>query len=223
MSCRAEDGQRFRALLDSGSVGNQIANYISNDLANRLDKQGVTTCNCNLARTCTVVGCFTSDKCITLRLQLSSDLATLDTDLDFRIVQGLSQDCIIGYESFRQLDLSQVFRHLFEPLGATRSDLDKQLGGTRQQLAKGLDKSSLCLDNLVNCLPRPVVPGDGALHACECALHSRRVILPNDGSASEYREQPSTAVSKQPLLALQTESGQSWDNLNSTYLGALSE
>jgi hypothetical protein len=70
VSCRTENGQRFIALLDSGSVGNQIANYISSDLANRLDKQGVTTCNCNLARTCTVVGCFTSDKCITLRLEL---------------------------------------------------------------------------------------------------------------------------------------------------------
>ena len=161
-------------------------------------------------------------RCITLDVVLHTPLAQLIATLEFRVVQVLQHDFIICYESFRKLDLSQVFRHLFSPI-----ETSSHMNDSVQGLAKLGDASSKRRTPLSSKLtqhpPEPVIAGNGALHACECALHSRRVIFPKESASLEYQVNLSTAVYKHPPPTLQTGGGQSSDNLNYAFLGALSE
>lgn len=60
-----------------------------------------------MVKTLTATGCFTTDKTITLRITLhTSEAKFKNPTSDFRIVQRLPEDIIIGYEAFRRLGLS---------------------------------------------------------------------------------------------------------------------
>ena len=74
---------------------------------------------------------------MTLDVVLHTKLAKLEATLEFRVVQGLQHDIIIGYESFRKLDLSKVFRHLFSPI-----ETSSHINDTVQGLAKLSNTSS---------------------------------------------------------------------------------
>lgn len=90
VKCRVLGGNTFTSFLDSGSVGNGIVSYLDGSMATKLSKRHIKTCDCSSARTCTAVGCFTTDKCITSVVTLQSILAKLESvRLSFRIVQGI--------------------------------------------------------------------------------------------------------------------------------------
>ena len=80
------------------------------------NRYGSGGCTCRDVTTCTPTGCFTTKACVTLLLSLhSTEVVLLDkVALDFRVVEGLPDDCIIGLEDISKLDLTTVFKHLFK-------------------------------------------------------------------------------------------------------------
>lgn len=111
--CRDSAGQQFCSLIDSGSRGGQLCNYISKAVVtrNRYESGG---CICPCITTCTPTGCFKTKTCVTIKLSLISSQVTLDNIyLDFRVIEGLPDDSIIGLESIREHSLTRVFDHLF--------------------------------------------------------------------------------------------------------------
>ena len=115
----------FDALLDACSTGPEgyIVNYIHpvvltklKDHQKKTRKPIVHRCTCSRATTCTAAGCFESSTCVTLYIQLyDTTYRSIRHRLSFRISKGINHEIIIGNDTFRHLDLSKHFRHLFEP------------------------------------------------------------------------------------------------------------
>ena len=114
-------------LLDPCSTGSEgyIVNYVNTDVVNKLQEQEkllkkklLNKCTCLRATTCTAAGCFETSTCQTMYIKLFDDDATLGEEkISFRVAKGIQHDMIIGNHTFRLLDLSKVFRHLFQPIG----------------------------------------------------------------------------------------------------------
>jgi len=115
-----------KGLLDSCSSGpsNTVVNYISSDMVVRIKnkekeikKPIIITCSCPRATTSTAVGSFTTTNCITLKVSLHSKgkklLEHKRIISSFRVAHSIPDDIIIGLHTFREHDLSRVFRHLF--------------------------------------------------------------------------------------------------------------
>lgn len=113
----------FDALLDACSSGPEgyIVNYIHPDAVIKIkDHQKKTKksimhrCNCSRASTCTAAGCFETSTCISLDVQIyDATYKSMTYRLSFRISKGINPEIIIGNHTFRSLDLSRHFRHLF--------------------------------------------------------------------------------------------------------------
>jgi hypothetical protein len=123
VDCYLDDTLLGVALLDTGSLGpvDTIANYISSTLFNKIKsinkqkkKASTYDCICHSAETRTATGSFTTSECITLYVTLASnDIVTNKVKISFRIAHALQNDMIIGFFTFKELDLSKIFRHLF--------------------------------------------------------------------------------------------------------------
>ena len=116
----------FDALLDACSSGPEgyIVNYIHPDAVIKIkDHQKKTKksimhrCSCSRASTCTAAGCFETSTCISLDVQIyDATYKSMTYRLSFRISKGINPEIIIGNHTFRSLDLSRHFRHLFAPI-----------------------------------------------------------------------------------------------------------
>ena len=74
-------------------------------------------CSCSRASTCTAAGCFETSTCISLDVQIyDATYKSMTYRLSFRISKGINPEIIIGNHTFRSLDLSRHFRHLFAPI-----------------------------------------------------------------------------------------------------------
>jgi hypothetical protein len=97
---------RLQALIDPASYNDkvdetEIISYIAKPVAKFiLDKypNSLITCSCKPATTCTVAGCFTSNKCLRIKCHLSDEQARIENvEIAFRVVETLgSNDIIIG-------------------------------------------------------------------------------------------------------------------------------
>lgn len=243
--CRTNDGTEFTALIDSGSVGFSLANYMDSSLAKLFKESNGQHCKCEPATTCTTVGCFETKTCITLELTLATTEEQLtNVKLDFRLVEGLNEDCIIGYESVVKLDLTKVFRHLFKTNDNELSDtiIHKLPYSTitsrhseRNEPQARTAENSLCaicpnkndedsLSTQLLQLPhKRTTAGDGRSQACKCKLSTRRVVFPNGGSHSDYRVDPSNAVMKHTVPESLSDHSKSSSSMTTAYLSALNE
>ena len=119
-------GLTFNVLLDPCSTGSEgyIINYVHTDVVHKLEEQEKLTkkkalkkCTCLRATTCTAAGCFETSSCKTMYIKLFDDNKTLGEEkISFRVAKGIQHDMIIGNHTFRSLDLSKEFRHLFAPI-----------------------------------------------------------------------------------------------------------
>ena len=100
-----------------------IVNYIHPDVVQQIKNHQlqnkipiIKKCNCSRAPTCTGAGCFETSTCITLNINLFDEIIQAEMlleNISFRISRGIPYDIIIGNFTFRDYDLSKIFRHLF--------------------------------------------------------------------------------------------------------------
>ena len=119
------NGLDFTILLDPCSAGAEgyIVNYIHPNTVQQIQehekkfkKKLLHTCACVRATTCTAAGCFETSTCKTLYIRLYDETNSLNEEkIAFRIAKGIHRHMIIGNHTFRELDLSKAFRHLFKP------------------------------------------------------------------------------------------------------------
>ena len=113
----------FDALLDACSTGPEgyIVNYIHPDIVHKIKthqtsvkKPIIKKCNCVRASTCTGAGCFETSTCVTLNIHLFDEVEEIEiNNINFRVSKGIPYDIIIGNFTFRDYDLSKIFRHFF--------------------------------------------------------------------------------------------------------------
>ena len=123
---------RLNALIDPASYNDradetEIISYIAKPIATFiLDKYptSLITCTCKPATTCTAAGCFTSNKCLKIKCNLSDDKARIDNvEIAFRVVETLgSNEIIIGLSDVRKHDLTKIFRHIYTEQQRTYTD-----------------------------------------------------------------------------------------------------
>jgi hypothetical protein len=118
-------GLKFNALLDACSTGPEgyIVNYIHPEVVQQIKNHQskiktpfIKKCNCLRASTCTGAGCFETSTCITLNIYLFDEIIKAEMlleNISFRISRGIPYDIIIGNFTFRDYDLSKIFRHFF--------------------------------------------------------------------------------------------------------------
>ena len=221
--CQGIDGKSFTALIDPGSTGTNLANYISSSTAQQLEPYG--SCKCSVATTCTPTGCFKSKNCIKLRLVLLSKEARLEnTDLEFRIVHGLNKglgyDSIIGYESIKRLDLTGHFRHLFiqsshDHSAVVASMCQECSSTTTPTLGRQLSQIPFKLIKMI---------GDRKVPTRKCKHAPRRVFFPNgDTLSAAKRDDSSPAVLRQITSKSLFETYPSNHDATTAYLNALTE
>ena len=124
LTCAVDKNLKLKILLDTASNGPEelIANYISLEAMKKIKEHEIKnkislahSCTCTRAATSTATGDFQTAACVTLfvTLQSTNQMNLVNEKLSFRIAEGLPAEIILGYNSFRDLDISGVFRDLF--------------------------------------------------------------------------------------------------------------